>query len=149
MALETVAGSTTLLARSGFADAPLAITLAAAMSVGATEAGATSGNVAAAVCAASLPAVSGKTNYLTGVQFTFSGATLGSTVLATLTGLAIGTLSFVINAPVGILVGGDRLIVDFQIPRAASAANTAITFSCPSLGAGNTNACVNIQGFTI
>lgn len=149
MPLETIGAPTSLGSVSGIAGTPLAVSLAAALSFGATEVGTSSGAVANATCAASLPAVSGKTNYLTGLQFTFTGATLGSVVVAALTGLLIGSQSFVIAAPAGVLAIGDKLILAFATSRAASAPNTAITFSCPALGLGNTNACVNIQGFII
>ncbi|WP_283807294.1 hypothetical protein [Bradyrhizobium sp. Tv2a-2] len=39
------------------------------------------------------------------------------------------------------------LDVQFNPPLPASAANTAITVSCPSLGSGNTNNSVNVYGY--
>lgn len=112
-----------------------------------SQIGATSGNVGAAVCAASLAAAAGKINYLQGLEFTFSGATAGSVVIATLVGLAGGTHSFIISVPAGATLPGQPLMIFLPVGAPASAVNTAITFSCPSLGAGNTNACVNISGY--
>lgn len=108
-----------------------------------------SGNVANAVAAASLPAVAGKTNYLTGFEITGSGATAGLPVSVTVTGLLGGTLTFTYTAAVGALVGNAPLIVPFPKPLAASAVNTAITVSCPALGTGNTNNCAVIHGFVL
>lgn len=106
-----------------------------------------SGNVAAATATAALPAVSAKTNFVSGVDFTFAGATLGSVVIATITGLITGTISYIIPVPAGVLLAGTPLSVRFSPAVPASATNIAITFSCPSLGAGNTNACANIFGY--
>lgn len=113
---------------------------------GGTAVGASSGNVANAQAQASLAAVAGKTNYLTGFTITFSGATAASVVLATVTGLAGGTQTFVVAVPAGVTVQGQTLNVDLAVPMPASAANTAITITLPALGAGNTNAAVNIRG---
>jgi len=107
----------------------------------------TSGNVAAATATASLPAVAAKNNFITGLDFTFSGATAGSVVVATLTGLISGTVSYIISVPVGILIAGIPLSIRFNPAVPASVVNTAITFSCGSLGTGNTNACANIFGY--
>lgn len=119
----------------------------AALSNG-TAIGATSGNVANASAVATLAAPgAGITNYLTGFEITFSGATAASVVVATVTGLLGGTRSYIVSVPAGATVGGTPLIVDFSTPIPASAANTAIVVTLPALGAGNTNACVNARGF--
>jgi hypothetical protein len=113
---------------------------------GGTAVGASSGNVANASAAASLAAVAAKTNYITGLEITFSGATAASVVLATVSGLLGGTETFVVAVPAGAAVGGTPIAIRFHPPHPASAANTAITVTLPALGAGNTNACVNVRG---
>lgn len=112
-----------------------------------TPAGAASGNVANAIASASLAAVAGKRAYVTGFEITAGGATAAALVLATLAGVLGGTKSYVFGAPAGAAVQGTPLIVSFKHPIPASAINTAITISLPALGAGNTNASVNIHGF--
>jgi hypothetical protein len=107
----------------------------------------TSGNVAAAVATATLPAVSGKTNYLTGFDITSSGSTAAAVVLAALTGLLGGTINYVYATVAGATLANPTLSVRFDIPLPASAANTAISLSLPTLGAGNTNAVVNLYGY--
>jgi hypothetical protein len=108
-----------------------------------------SGNVAAAVASATIAAVAGRLNFCTGFEFTFAGATAASVVVATLTGLAGGTVSYVIAVPAGAAVQGTPLIVQFSKPAQASGVNIAIVISVPSLGAGNTNACVNLHGRSV
>jgi hypothetical protein len=113
---------------------------------GGTAIAASSGNVANASAVASLAAVVAKTNFITGLEITFSGATAASVVLATVTGLLGGTQTLVVAVPAGAAVGGTPLCVKFDPPHPASAANVAITATLPALGAGNTNACVNVRG---
>jgi len=107
----------------------------------------TSGNVAAASAAASLPAVAGKTNYLTGFDITSSGSTGAAVVLAALTGLLGGTISYVYTTVAGATLANPQLSVRFQTPLPASAVNTAITLTLPSLGTGNTNAITTVYGY--
>lgn len=114
---------------------------------GGTPVMASSGNVANAAATAALPATAGVTNFITGFSITFAGATAASVVVATITGLLGGTVSYVIAVPAGATVGGQPLAVDLAVPHPASAANVAITLTLPALGAGNTNAAVNIRGF--
>jgi hypothetical protein len=116
---------------------------------GSTVVGSTSGNVAAASAVATLPAVSGKTNYIEGFTITGAGATGASNVVATLTGLLGGTNSYIVTAPAGVTTAIQALTVVFDTARPASAANTAIVVTLPSLGAGNTHACVNAWGFVV
>jgi hypothetical protein len=118
----------------------------AELPAGGTAIAGTSGNVANASAAASLAAIAAKTNYVTGVEFTFSGATAASVVVATVTGLLGGTQSYIVAVPAGAVVGGTPLLIKFHPPHPASAVNTAITATIPALGAGNTNACANIRG---
>lgn len=108
-----------------------------------------SGNVANAAATATLPGVAGKITQLAGFQITAAGATAAAVVVATVTGLAAGTLSYVFTAPAGVAVGATPLVVNFDPPLPASAPNTPIVVTLPALGAGNTNAAVSANGFQI
>jgi hypothetical protein len=108
-----------------------------------------SGTIAAVVCSASIPAASGQTNYCTGFEITASGATAAIAVAPTVTGLLGGTATYAFTAPAGATAAANPLVVTFNPPIPASAANTAITVSCPALGAGNTNTTVVVHGFTM
>jgi hypothetical protein len=110
---------------------------------------ASSGNVANAVATATLAAAAGKTNYLSGFEITGAGATAASVVVATVTGLLGGTLSYVISVVAGATLGNAPLVVEFDSPIAATAVNTAIAVSCPALGAGNTNCVANAHGYQV
>lgn len=107
----------------------------------------TSGNVAAAAAVATMPAVAGKTNWVTGFEITGAGATAASVVVATFAGLA-AALAYVVAVPAGPTVGVTPLVVEFPQPIPASAANQAVSLTLPSLGAGNTNAAVTLHGYT-
>lgn len=122
---------------------------AAGYPTGATPVSASSGNVANAVATATLPAVSGKTTYITGFAITGAGATGAAVVLATLAGLIGGTATYVVVAPAGATTSITPLVVQFPMPLPASAVNTAITLSLPALGSGNTNAAVVAHGFQL
>lgn len=108
---------------------------------------ATSGNVANASAVATLAAVANKTNYVTGFDITGTGATVGLAVTATLAGLAGATLNYTVAAAVGALVSNSPMTVTFSPPLPASAVGVAVTLTLPALGAGNTNACVNLRGY--
>lgn len=108
---------------------------------------ATSGIVAAAVAAATLPAVAAKTNYLSGFVLSGGGATAGSTIDVTITGLLGGTRHYSYCVPTGAAVPAPILIGKFDPPLPASGANVAIVCSSPSFGAGNTGASMNAEGF--
>lgn len=108
-----------------------------------------SGNAANASAVATIPAVAAKTNYITGFTVTGSGATAALPVVVTIAGLAGGSITFSYGAALGALVTNQPLIVTFPAPIAASAVNTAITVTCPALGAGNTNNVVNAFGFVV
>lgn len=113
-----------------------------------------SGNVAAAVATATLPAAPNRKTYIGGFECTGAGSTAGVAVNVTVSGLdpAVvvgGTLTYVFTAPVGVLVPAPPLTVWFDPPLPASAVNATIVVSMPSLGAGNTNASVVAHGFTI
>lgn len=108
-----------------------------------------SGNVAAAIATATLPSVPNRKTYIAGLQVTGSGSTAGAAVSVTVTGLEAGTLTYTVTAPTGVLIGVDPLVVVFDPPLPASAVNTPIVVSMPSLGAGSTNASITANGFTI
>jgi|SRR5882757_8662826 len=108
---------------------------------------ASSGNVAAAVATATLTGAATKTVYITGFEVTGAGAVAGIAVTVTVTGVAGGTLSFTYTAATGVAVGNFPLIIEFPQPIAASAVNTPIAVSCPSLGTGNTNNTVVAHGY--
>jgi hypothetical protein len=102
--------------------------------------------------AATVPAASGKLSYIEGFDVTGGGATAASVVEVSITGLqsAIGTLKFEMNVLAGATgpvnaQGG--LFIRFPQPLPASGVNSAITVTCPSLGAGNTNASVTAYGY--
>lgn len=109
-----------------------------------------SGNVAAAPAVATLAGVAGKTTYITGFEVTGSGATAASVVLVTMAGLVGGvTATYALAVAAGATVGNAPLIVQFSKPIPANAANTAITVTVPSLGAGNTNSAVVAHGYQL
>ena len=112
-----------------------------------TSFSASSGNVAAGVATATGSTASGKTTYLTSYTVTGSGATAASVITCTITGLLGGTQSFTIAVPAGVTTGITPIHQEYRFPLQASAANTAITTSCPSFGSGNTNATVSETGF--
>lgn len=117
--------------------------------VGATPLTNSSGNVANANAVATLAAVAGKTNYVTGIALTGGGATAASIVSATLAGLISGTQTFSYGVVAGATTANNALEINFDPPIPASAANTAIVLTLPALGAGNTNAVANIRGYQI
>lgn len=108
-----------------------------------------SGNVANAAATASLPAVAGKTTYITGFEATGAGATAGLPVSLTVVGGISGTLTYTAVAAVGALVANTPVIVEFPIAIPSSAVNTAIVVSMPALGLGNTHASVVVHGYYI
>jgi hypothetical protein len=108
-----------------------------------------SGNVANATASATIPAVAARTCYISGFEVTGAGATVGGVVSLTITGLLGGTATYSVTAPTGATVGLTPLVIEFNPPLPASAANTAIVVSLPALGAGNTNAAVVAHGFSL
>jgi hypothetical protein len=107
---------------------------------------ASSGNVAAATAAATIPAVLGKLACLAGIDVTAAGATAAAVVTLTITGVKGGPLNYTYATPAGATIQGPTLQVNFDPPLEASALNTAIVVSLPTLGAGNTNTTVNARG---
>jgi len=107
----------------------------------------TSANAANATATATLPAVVGQTNYIEAVIISGAGATLGSIVEATITGLAGGTISMPLSVPAGALLGMGPTVIRLPRPIRAVADNTAIVVTLPALGAGSLNARVTAIGF--
>ena len=116
---------------------------------GATPITASSGNVAAGTAAATLAAAAGKTTYIVGATVTGGGATAGSIVNGTIVGTISGTMTFNVPVATGVTVGNQPIYFDFYPAIPASAVNTAIVVSVPTLGAGNTNSSVIAWGYQI
>lgn len=104
---------------------------------------------AAAAIAATLPAVPGRTNYITGFEVTGSGATAGSVINVTVTGVVGGPLNFVLSIVAGVLLSITPLVIPFSRPLPATGPNVAIAVNVPSFGAGNTNAAVSASGYLV
>lgn len=103
---------------------------------------------AAATATVTFAAVAGKLNRLCGFRIDGLGATAGSTILVTVTGLLGGTQEYTVIVPAGVAVGlTDPVRVEFVRPVPASAVNIAIAVSAASFGAGNTKAIVTAHGF--
>lgn len=134
------AGNLASAASSGFASPT---------SAGATVVSSSSGNVAAAAATATLAAAVGKTTYIVGAIVTGSGATAGSVVNGTITGLLGGTMTFSVPVSTGVTAGNQPIYFDFYPALPASTTNTAIVVSVPSLGAGNTNSAVSAWGYQL
>jgi len=116
---------------------------------GATPLNATSGDHGATSNAATLTPGSGKTAYLAGFDVVATGATSAVVVDVTVSD-GTWTLTYPLNVPAtSAAVQLAPLIRSFNPPLKASAANTAITVTCPSLGTGNTNCCVNAFGYKL
>lgn len=108
-----------------------------------------SGNVANASAAASLPATAGATNYVCGFSITSSGSTAAAVVSPTLAGVVNGPLTFTYASVAGATLSNQPVLIDWAHCIPASGQNVAITITLPALGAGNTNATVNIWGFRL
>ncbi len=103
---------------------------------------------AAGVTTATLPAVAGKQLFILGFNISGLGATVGVGVAPTVVGLVSGTLTYSYAAVTGATLPNSPLAVGFGAQGfPASAPNTAIVVSCPSLGAGNTANSVNVWGY--
>lgn len=107
---------------------------------------ASSGNVAAGTATATLTSSTGRTAYLSGFTITGSGATGASVISPTVTGVQGGTMTFTMAIPAGVTAAVQPLQVSFVPPIPATQQNTNIVVSCPSMGAGNTNATVVAYG---
>lgn len=115
--------------------------------VAATPVKASSGNVANATGTATIPAVAGKTAFISGFDITGSGATAASVVSPTVAGLLGGTATYTLAVVAGVSLPNPVISIKFDPPLPASGVNVAITVSCPALGAGSTNNTVNAYGY--
>lgn len=104
-----------------------------------------SGNVANAAATATLPAVAGKTNYLTGAIISFDAPTAAIVANAAFSGMAV-VFTVTVTAPASPAVP-QPIVIYFSVPIAASAANTAINLTLSALGAGSANARVSVFGY--
>jgi hypothetical protein len=93
-----------------------------------------------------IAALPGETAYLTGFEITSGGSTAGSLSTVTITGLAGGTMSYVISIPAGVTLAAAPAWVSFYPALAASGPNVAITMTLPS-ASGRTSAALSMQGF--
>lgn len=109
------------------------------------EVGAT---VAAAANNQTLVAAAGKRTYITGFRLDGLGATAGSIITVTVTGLAV-TLTYLFSVPAGAAVATTPLAINFPRPIPASADNTAIVVNVASYGVGNTQAIAMAYGFQL
>jgi len=103
------------------------------------------GTGAASAIVLTVPAQGGKTNQVSGFQVTGTGATAGSTIVITLTGVQGGTQSFDYVVPAGAAAAAPTLEVTFNPPLVASGLNTAIVLTVPSFGAGNLNSAADLD----
>lgn len=104
--------------------------------------------VAAASAVATLAApADGKTNYIEGFRVTGMGATAAGQVSVVVSGLLGGSLTFIQPVPAGAGVALAGLDITFPHPLPASAPDTAIVVTVPSLGAGNLAAACAAYGF--
>jgi hypothetical protein len=114
-----------------------------------TKISASSAVVSAAAAVATLPAVSGKTNYCTGVELDYQGATAAGVVCGAVSGVIGGARTFAIGVPAGATITAQPWIVQFDPPLQATASNATIVFTVPSLGSGNTVSQATIIGFVV
>ena len=91
----------------------------------------------------------GTTAWITAFQITGLGATGGSTINATLTGVQGGTQTYPVVIPAGATVAITPVTASFGGGLQASAAAQAITLNVPSFGAGNTNSQASLEGFIV
>lgn len=148
--IARIRGTTTQVQVNADADKNLMVVNAGSnLPSGAAQVSGASGSVAAASAVATLAAATGKTTYITGFTVTAAGATAGLSVALAVAGLLGGTLTYVYTAPAGATVPGPVLSVQFANPIPASAVNTPITVTLPSLGTGNLAASVVATGYQL
>lgn len=103
---------------------------------------------AASALTATLTAPADRRAYISGFVVTGAGATAGSVINVTVTGLGT-TLNFYLVIPAGAGVSINPLSIEFPVPIPASAIATNIVVNVPSFGTGNTNAAVAAFGYAI
>jgi hypothetical protein len=99
-----------------------------------------------AAAVATLPAVAGKTNYLTGFYFT-AGNGLSEDLTCTIVGVLGGTWSFVLalSANQSVAPVCDSLVQPFP----ASAVNTALVATIPASGVGGGAIAIVLTGYAL
>jgi hypothetical protein len=116
---------------------------------GATALNATSGDNGAQINTATIAKATGKTTYISGFEVWATGATSAAKVDVTVSD-GTWTLTYPLNVPAtSTAIQLQPLTIRYNPPLQASATNTDITVTCPSLGTGNTNCCVNATGFRV
>jgi len=108
-----------------------------------------SGVVSAAAAVATLDSDAGKTTYISGLLISGGGATSAALVDVTIAGLLGGTRTFVHGAVAGAALKNPDLHLKFDPPLPASALDTDIVVTCPSLGTGNTKNSVTAWGYKL
>lgn len=90
-----------------------------------------------------------KMGYLDGFDIDGLGATSGSAIAVTVTGLLGGTLTFSVGIVAGATTPITPCVKRFNPPLQGSAVNTNIVVNVPSFGSGNTAASANAYGHYI
>lgn len=99
--------------------------------------------------ASTLPAVPGKTNFVSGIEITSTGATAGGVVQATISGVIGGPIPYVFAVPAGATLGAQPLVIEFNPPLPATGPNVAVALNVPAVGAGATNTTACIHGYVL
>lgn len=84
--------------------------------------------------------------YCCGFEIAYGGATAGSIVNATLSGLLGGTITYPLAVPTGV-TSGALIQVEFPMALIQAAVATPVVLTVPALGAGSTNVGVALHGF--
>jgi len=109
-----------------------------------------SATAAAAILTLTVPALAGRTAYITAVNIIPGGATAAAVVDATLTNISNGgvaqTMHFTVGAPLGAGVAGSNAGDNF-FPALPIMPGLSSVLTIPSLGAGNTNVSAYITGY--
>jgi hypothetical protein len=116
---------------------------------GATPLTGASGTVAAGTATATLTSAAGRMAYISGFLITSTGSTAAAVVAPTITGLTGGTFTMAYATVAGATLNNPSMLISFAQPIPASAVNTNIVVSVPSLGAGSTNSTVCAWGFLL
>jgi hypothetical protein len=114
----------------------------------ATPIAASTGIVANTATGVTLPAVVGKTTYISGLQITGSGATAASnvTVSILLSGSSTG-LYYVIPIPASTTASITPLTINFNPALSSGAPNSTISVNMGAFGSGNTAEVVTAEGY--
>jgi hypothetical protein len=102
-----------------------------------------------AACNVSLTAEVGRTNFLTQIIVTATGATAASELDVNITNLVGGTLHMAFVIPVGALVQATPLVIQFIPPIPATGTNVAINGNMGAAGAGNTQQTMALYGYSM